>query len=249
MQAHGLSRCVLWQVLGILDDLAGLLVGDDPGRGRLIRSSCEPGGRNLGRRQPRRVRTAPQASPWPLLFSGSGRPRNRGRWAAAAAPRPAATALPDRPPCPCRHGSRRRRRRWACPPRRRSSPSRASRRWRRPRTRRTFLNLSTSPLAWFSTTFSLSPIFSTRPSGLYSQRQSTSVSSTQVFKRHRARVRGASSPPRHIALGKLLNHCGFPPAPNPAISATHSSRSSPSCFTLVIRLMNCGRPSYWFHWS
>src|SRR6478752_8828751 len=112
------------------------------------------------------------------------------------------------------------------------------------------LNFCRSDSACRSTTFSLSPTFSTRPSGSYSRVSRREVwppptSSKSTAPAFVAPSVAAQATRRSGTCSRILaSHC----LRTPPISATHSSRSSLSCVTLLTPPMKCGNSSNWVHW-
>ena len=112
------------------------------------------------------------------------------------------------------------------------------------------LNRSRSFSAWFSTTFSLSPTFSSSPSGSYSRDRCTEVWPPPTSSKVTAPALVAPSVAAHATFRSgtcstiLAVHCRR----TPAISATHSRRSSLSWVTFLTPPMNCGKSSNCVHW-
>src|SRR4051794_25187082 len=112
------------------------------------------------------------------------------------------------------------------------------------------LNRSRSPSAWFSTTFRVSPTFSTSPSGSYSNVRCTDVcpGPTSWNVTSPALVAPSVAAQDTLRSGTCSRIFASQRRRTPAISATHSRRSSLSCVTLVIPPMNWGKSSNCVHW-
>src|SRR3954453_21364601 len=111
------------------------------------------------------------------------------------------------------------------------------------------LNRSRSRSAWFSTTFRASPAFSTSPSGSYSRVRCTEVCPGPTSWNGTSPAFVAPSVAAHETLrsGTCSRILASQRRRTPAISATHSRRSSLSCVTLVIPPMNSGKRSNCVH--